>query len=118
LRNNESQPSVASHLTVTCRDFFLGRDFRNLGGNRIFHYPPRNCSTGQKNSANLNLKSDPGKIKNVFFYDRIGLCVLVVRTRTGIVQRMVVCSTSRVGCIFCSLFLIFVQKNWSRLQRD
>jgi hypothetical protein len=45
--------------TCTQGFFFLGRDFRNLGGTRKFRYPPKNCSTGQKNSVNLNLNSDP-----------------------------------------------------------
>jgi hypothetical protein len=44
---------------VPTKDFFLGRDFRNLGGNRKFLYPTRNCSTGQKLSADLNLNFNP-----------------------------------------------------------
>jgi hypothetical protein len=49
---------MAVMVSPTARDFFLGRDFRNFGGNRKFCYPPRNCSTGQKNSTILNLNSD------------------------------------------------------------
>jgi hypothetical protein len=30
------------------RDFFLDRNFRNLGGNRYFRYPTRKCDTGLK----------------------------------------------------------------------
>jgi hypothetical protein len=76
------------------RDFFLGRNFRNLGGNRKFRYPTRNWSTGQKISANLNLNSDLVSNKEVCVTYQIEVCGVVIIMRTVMIWPMVLCSIS------------------------
>jgi hypothetical protein len=68
--------------------------------------PPRNCCTGQKKLANLNLNTDLDQIKNGCAYNRIAVCGVVVPMRTGFNWRVVVSSISS----FCSLFLNFAAK--------
>jgi hypothetical protein len=38
------------------RDFFLGRNIRNLAGNRKFRYPTRKSDTGQNNSVGFEFR--------------------------------------------------------------
>jgi hypothetical protein len=97
--------------SATIRDFFLGRDFQNLGENRKFRYPPRNCSTGQKNSTNLNLNSNTVSNK-----ERVRLLWYKSLWRGGDYADSYYFSHGPVidfpcRMNFCSLFLIFAAKN-------